>query len=164
MTKSNQGAFEGASSKEKLIGVSIIAVPLALLVALAFAFLHPDPIKRETVLGCYVAKGSPALDVQPDHIRIVGSNRSFDYVAEPAKEGYRLSVRPSLSLRPVGVGRYAFIQDRRGIGYFWPLLTLKSDDPQSMREPNEYGGRFQIIAMDSQLIIYSRVAAIAGCS
>lgn len=164
MITSSQGFFEGASSKDKLIGVSIIAVPLALLVALAFAFLHPDPIKRETVLGCYVAKGSPPLDVQLDRIRIVGSNRSFDYVAEPSKEGYRLTVRPALSLRPVGVGRYAFMQDRRGIGYFWPLLTVKSDDPRYMREPNDYGGRFQIIAMDSQPIIYSRVSANVGCT
>lgn len=164
MTTSNEDFFEGVSSKDMLIGVSIFVIPFAVLIVLAVVFLRAEPIKRETVLGCYVAEGSPPLDVQLDRIRIVGSDRSFDYVAEPAKEGYRLTVRPALSLRPVGVGGYAFVQDQRGLGYFWPLLTQKSVNPRYMREPKDYGGRFQIIAIDLQPIIYSRVAANAGCS
>lgn len=159
MIPPSTGFFDGASPRDRLIGWSIILVPIMTLVALGAIFLRPTPISADAVLGCYTAIGAPSLDVRRDSIRIdEPQTRTFTYVAEPAKVGYRLTVAPAMSLRAKGSGRYLFVQDERGTGYFWPLLTTRSDDPQYMREPLDYGGRFQLIADDSEPVIYTRVA------
>ena len=151
--------FDGMSPKDRFLGWSIIFVPIITLVALGAIFLRPNPISADAVLGCYTAFGAPSLDVRRGLIRIdQPQHHTFTYVAEPAKVGYRLTVAPAMSLRAMGSGRYVFVQDERGIGYFWPLLTSRSDDPQYMREPSDYGGRFQLIGDDSKPIIYKRVA------
>ncbi len=159
-----EGFFENAPPRDMLIGWSIVLGPLLVLAALGFFFLHPTPIAPELVQGCYVANGSPALSVQHGSIRIgEPERRTLTYVAEPNKVGYRLTVTPALSLRPAGVGRYAFVQDERGLGYFWPLLPKSSDDPRNMREPSDYGGRFQIIAWDGATITYNRSESSVAC-
>ena len=164
MAAMQEGFFEGVRLKDKLIGWSIIAVPFFALLALGFVFLRPNPIAPEAVMGCYVAEGSPSLDVQRGSIRIgEPERRTFSYIAEPNKIGYRLTVAPAISLRPAGGGRYAFVQDRRGIGYFWNLLPKVSDDRQKMRVPEDYGGRFQIIATDGIAVIYSRTDRTEAC-
>lgn len=151
------GFFEGASPRDKFIGWSIIFVPIITLVALGAIFLRPTPISEDAVLGCYTAIGAPSLDVRRGSIRIdEPQHRTFTYVAEPAKVGYRLAVAPAMSLRAKGSGRYVFAQDERGIGYFWPLLTSRSDDPQHMRKPADFGGRFQLIADDRTPVTYTR--------
>lgn len=156
--------LEGLSLKVRIIflgmTVGAILVPL-LLIAI---FVHPQPISRNAVLGCYTALGAPSLDVGPDLIRIMEPRRrTFSYEAEPAKEGYRFAVSPSLSLRSAGAGRYAFVRDQRGTGYFWPLLPEHSDDPRNMRSPLDYGGRFQILALDGGAIVYGRTTDAARC-
>lgn len=159
MAVTSTGFFSRVSLRDRLIGWSIIFVPLILLVALGMIFLRSTPIPRDTVLGCYFASGAPALEIDRDWIRIVEpQNRKFTYGAEPAKLGYRLTVAPAMSLRRQRSGEYQFAQDARGIGYFWPLLTIQSDAPQDMREPSDYGGRFQVIADDGRAVIYTRAA------
>jgi len=151
--------FDGMSTKDRFLGWSIIFVPIIALVALGAIFLRPPPISADTVLGCYTAFRAPSLDVKRGSIRIdEPQHRTFTYVAEPAKVGYRLTVAPAMSLRAMGSGRYVFVQDERGIGYFWPLLASQSDDPQYMREPSDFGGRFQLIGDDSKPIIYTPAA------
>jgi hypothetical protein len=151
--------FEKIRPRDKLIGWSIIFVPILGLAAFGMIFLRPIPISAELVMGCYTAKGSPSLDVRRGSIRIdEPQHRAFSYVAEPAKVGYHLTVSPAISLRSAGSERYVFAQDERGEGYFWPLLTTRSDDPRYMRKPTEYGGRFQLIADNGKSIIYTRTA------
>lgn len=165
MTLMNEGVFfESVHLRDRLIGWSILVGPLVVLFALGLIFLKPTPIAPKTVLGCYVADGSPSLYVQRGSIRIgEPEHRSVSYIAEPTKEGYGLAVEPALSLRPAGAGKYAFALDARGTGYFWPLLPKMSDDPRNLREPKDYGGRFQIIANDSSAVIYSRTSGTEKC-
>ena len=159
MAENSTAFFSGASPRNKLIGWSIIVVPLILLVALGMVFLRPTPIPIDTVVGCYVTHGAPTLEVSPDGIRIEEpQRRKFMYIAEPDKFGYRLVVHPAMSLRRHRSGEYLFAQDARGTGYFWPLLTAYSDDPKEMRKPSDFGGRFEVIADDGRAIIYTRVA------
>ena len=157
MTANSKRFFEGMSPKDRLLGWSIIFVPIVTLVALGAIFLRPTPISADEVLGCYIALGAPSLDVRRGSIRIdEPQHRTFTYVAEPAKMGYRLTVAPAMSLRAKGAGRYVFVRDERGIGYFWPLMPNRSDDPQDMRKPEDFGGRFQLIADDGKAVIYTR--------
>ena len=116
------GLFDDVPLKDKVIGWSIIGLPLATLAVLGLIFLRPDPIDKKLVEGCYVADNSPSLDIQRDQILIIGdAQHAFRYEAEPFKEGYHLLVSPALNLAPLPNGGYAF-QERRGIGYFWSLL------------------------------------------
>lgn len=159
MVTTSTGFFDGTSLKDRLIGWGIIVIPMVAIVALGALFLRPTPISTGLVLGCYTASGAPSLEVRHASIRIdEPQDRTFTYVAEPAKVGYRLTVSPALSLRSTGAGRYVFAQDERGTGYFWPLLTSRSDDPQYVREPADFGGRFQLIADDRAPVIYTRTA------
>ena len=159
MAVNSTAFFSGARLRDRLIGWSIIFVPLILLVALGMIFLRPIPIPKDNVLGCYLANGAPALTVSRDWIRIEEpQRRKFMYVAEPDKFGYRLAVAPAMSLRRQRSGAYLFAQDSSGAGYFWSLLTAESDNPQEMRKPSEYGGRFQVIADDGRAVIYTRIA------
>lgn len=156
--------LERVGAKDMLLGGSIIAAPLLVLATLGSVFLSPELIGLGTLMGCYVANGSPSLKVEPGLIHIgEPERRTFSYVAEPFKEGYHFAVRPALSLRPMGRDRYAFVRDQRGIGYFWPLLTTRSDDPGSLRQPKDFGGRFRIIASDGTAIVYTRTTAQHAC-
>jgi len=153
-----------APLKDKIIGWGIIGIPLATLFLLGFIFLRSDPIDQRVVWGCYIASGAPKLDVRSNTIRIAdGSGRSLRYVAEPYKDGYRLTVRPALLLRPTPRGAYGFEQ-AQGIGYFWPLLTAGSDNPRKMRSQKDFGGRIALIAADGTPIIYVRSAAGKNCN
>lgn len=159
MVENSTAFFSAASLRDKLLGWSIIVGPLILLAGLGMIFLRPSPISKNTVVGCYVAQGAPALEVSPEGIRIEEpQRRKFMYIAEPDKFGYRLVVHPAMSLRRHRSGEYLFAQDARGTGYFWPLLTAYSDDPKEMRKPSDFGGRFEVIADDGRAIIYERVA------
>lgn len=161
----SDGMFDRVPAKDKLIGVGIIAIPIATLVLLAILFLKPIPINATSVAGCYEADGAPALEVQKDIIRIAEpAHPILKYVPEPAKLGYRLSVSPAFSLRPTGTGKYNFVADERGIGYFWPLLAKQSDDPANLRDPKDYSGRFQVIARDGTTITYHRSTSPNGCA
>lgn len=158
------GLFDDVPFKAQVIGWSIIGVPLATLAVLGFVFLRPDPIDKQLVEGCYVADGSPSLDIQRDLIRIIGdAQHSFRYEAEPFKEGYHLVVRPALNLAPLPSGGYAF-QQERGIGYFWSLLPRTGDRTRDVRKPTDYGGRFQVIARDGQTVIYTRTDRRNACT
>lgn len=157
------GFFARTPIKTQLVGWGIILGPLLLLVVLGALFLRAEPIERTAVFGCYAAQGAPTLDILPDRIRIGGlGSQAFNYSVEPAKDGYRISVRPALELSPVSQGEYAF-KAERGIGYFWPLLKADSDDPRDTRNPGDFGGRFRIIARDGAAIIYSRSADGRKC-
>jgi len=158
-----EGFFEGASLRDRLIGWSIIGGPLLLLVLSGVLFLRAEPIERAAVLGCYTAAGAPSLEIKPDQIEIVETGRrTFDYLVEPDKQGYRLSVRPALGLAPDGNGQYVFQADR-GIGYFWSLLTKASDSPKKLRHPRDFGGRFEVVASDGVVIIYTRSSHQSAC-
>lgn len=137
--------------------------PLILLFILGALFLRPDPIDRSRVLGCYRLEEAPPLSIKKDRIDILdGTGRSFSYLAEAYKEGYRLSVRPALRLERAANGQYDF-KEARGIGYFWPLLTATSDNPRQVRSPDRLGGRISI-ASDGVPAIYVRSASGEGCS
>lgn len=151
------GFFNRVSRRDRFIGWSIIAVPVIALTALGAIFLRPVSISVDVVLGCYTALGAPSLDVRRGSIRIdEPQHRTFTYVAEPAKVGYHLAVAPAMSLRAKGSGQYEFKKDQRGIGYFWPLLTSNSDNPEYVRTPSDFGGRFQLIADDGERVVYTR--------
>jgi hypothetical protein len=141
-----QEFFRAIPLRSKIIGGGIIMLPLATLFAFGAFFLQPDPLDQRVVWGCYVLDGAPPLLIEADAIRIFdGTGRSLSYIAEPYKEGYRLSVRPALQLQLVATKRYEFRQ-ARGIGYFWPLLTAYSDDPRRLRSPENFGGRVSVAA------------------
>lgn len=160
----SSGEFDRVSLKDKIIGISIIALPLAFLFILAVIFLRPIPITPAAVVGCYQSEGSPSLDLQSGAIQISEpQRRSFNYIVEPAKIGYRLTVTPALALEPVDGGTYVF-RAQRGEGYFWPLLVASSDDPGRMREPKDYGGRFQVTATNGASIVYHRVRGSRVCT
>ena len=157
------GLFDDVPFKDKVVGWSIIGLPLATLAVLGAIFLRPDPIDKQVVEGCYVADGAPSLDIQRELIHIIGERQqSFRYEAEPFKEGYHLVVRPALNLAPLPGGGYAF-KEERGIGYFWSLLPRASDRTRDMRKPTDYGGRFQIVASDGQTIVYTRTDGRNTC-
>ena len=161
----SKGLLDKVGPKDQLIGWGIIGLPIAILFALGLLFLRPIPISTNMITGCYEAAGAPALNVQGTMIQIMEPERRIlGFVAEPAKQGYRLTVSPALSLRQSGVGKYAFVADERGDGYFWPLLPNNSDDLGSMREPKDYGGRFQVIARDGVPIIYRKSNRGNACS
>lgn len=148
--------FQDVPLRAKVIGWGIIVIPLATLALLGAIFLHPDPIDQRLVWGCYTADNAPDLAVQADTIRILdGTHRTLSYVAEPYKEGYRLTVRPALQLKPSSDGRFMFVQST-GTGYYWPLLTRGSDNPRKVRSPNDFGGRFSLITADGTRAIYLR--------
>lgn len=156
--------FDNVGRKHLVAGVAIIFAPLAMLVVLGVLFLQPKPIAREIVFGCYVTNGAPALVIERDLIRIREPEaRAFDYVAEPDKTGYRLSVRPALALEPVAAGRYTFVQ-QRGVGYFWTLLPARSSSRRILRKPEDYGGRFEMTARDGVTVTYTRSASARDCS
>lgn len=156
--------FEGVSLKVRVIFLSMTMGAILVPVLLIAIFAHPQPISRSSVMGCYAAPGAPSLDVGSTGITIMEpERRKFSYLVEPDKQGYRFNVRPALSLRPIGRGRYVFTRDERGIGYFWSLLPTKSDDPRNVRGPKDYGGRFQVIANDGTAIVFGRIANAAKC-
>lgn len=144
-----------------IIGWGIIGVPLATLFVLGALFLRPEPISRQQVIGCYTAAGAPTLRIRSDAI-YVGNDRqaSFTYIAEPYKAGYHLTVSPASGLHPISDGRYAFSPDR-GIWYFWELLPKGA--ASHMRALDDYSGRFEIIAADGSLVVYSRTDAATKC-
>ena len=107
-------------------------------------------------MGCYTAKGAPPLAIERDRIRIAEPEaRTFQYVAEPDKTGYRLAVSPALGLEPNGTRGYAFVQ-QKGVGYFWTLLPELQSSYRKVRDPEDYGGRFEIVARDGVSVIYER--------
>lgn len=57
------GLFDDVRFKDKVVGWSIVGIPLATLAILGAIFLRPDPIDKQLVEGCYVADGSPSLDI-----------------------------------------------------------------------------------------------------
>lgn len=147
--------FADVPFKAKIIGWGIIVIPLATLALLGAIFLRPVPIEQRLVWGCYTAHDAPSLLVEDGTIRIIdGARRSMSYVAEPYKEGYRLTVRPALILKASGDGSDRFEQGR-GTGYFWPLLSKNSDNPRKMRTPKDFGGRINIAA-EGRSTIYVR--------
>lgn len=161
MNLHRQSFFEGAKTRDMIIGWGIIGVPIATLFVLGALFLKAEPISRQQVIGCYKALGAPNLHIRSDAIYIGDDRRgSFTYVAEPDKAGYHLSVSPALGLHPTSGGTYAFLPDR-GIGYFWELLPNGS--ASHMRAPGDYSGRFEIIAADGSAVIYSRADAATKC-
>ena len=157
------GLFGDVPIRARLIGWSLLLGPFVLLALLGFLFLRSEPIARASLLGCYEANGAPWLRIDADGIRIgEPEQRAFRFVAEPAKEGYQLSVQPALTLSPLADGRYVF-RAERGIGYFWPLLTSSSDRPDAMRRPSDFGGRFRIIARDGAEEVYVRSSNPQAC-
>lgn len=147
--------FADVPFKAKIIGGAIIAVPLATLALLGAVFLRPTPIEQRLIWGCYTASNAPPISVEEGTIRIIdGTDRSLSYIAEPYKEGYRLTVRPALILKASTAGRYSF-EYGRGIGYYWPLLSETSDNPRKVREPKDFGGRMDIAA-EGRSAIYVR--------
>jgi hypothetical protein len=156
--------FEGISDKDWIIGWSIMLGPFAAMILYVSIVAEPFQLPLGAVLGCYVAPGAPALEVSADQIKIHETEgRSFRYVADRSKLEFVLTVKPALGLTPTGDGRYVFIQ-KRGIGYFWPLLPNESDNPQNLRDFKNYRGRFEIIADDSKSIIYERVTEPNPCT
>jgi hypothetical protein len=144
-----------------LLGWSIIGVPLAALVVLGMIFLRPEPISRQLVMGCYVAGRAPDLAIKSDRIAILDeSGRFFTYIAEPYKAGYHLTVQPALGLRREATGGYSFVQTR-GIGFFWELLPKAP--AKRMRAPDQYSGRFEIIADDGTSVVYERSNSSDHC-
>jgi hypothetical protein len=163
MRTARNGFFDHISRKHLAAGVGIVLGPLAILLILGTIFLQPEPIARETVMGCYGATGAPTLVIERDLIRIREPEaRTFEYVAEPDKTGYRLSVKPALGLEPVGARQYAFVQ-QRGTGYFWTLLPADSGTRSRLRKPEDYGGRFEVVARDGVTVTYTRSAAAGSC-
>jgi len=155
--------FRTVPVRAKALGWTILMGPLILLLILGAFFLRADPIDPRTVWGCYRLENAPPLSVKPDRIDILdGTGRSFSYLAEPYKEGYRLSVRPALRLERAANGLYDF-KEARGIGYFWPLLTATSDNPRQVRSPDRFGSRISI-ASDGAPAIYVRSAGQERCS
>ena len=141
-----QEFFRAVPLRAKIIGGGIIMLPFATIFALGAFFLRPDPIDERVVWGCYVLDGAPPLLIEADAIRILdGTGRSLSYVAEPYKEGYRISVSPALQLQLVATRRYGF-KEVRGTGYFWPLLTAYSENPRRLRSPENFGGRISVAA------------------
>lgn len=155
--------FQDIPFRAKVVGWGILVIPFAALSLLGAIFLRPDPIDQRLVWGCYIAKNAPDLAIQADLIRIFdGTGRTLSYVAEPAKEGYRLTVRPALQLKPSAEGPYMFVQNR-GTGYFWPLLATGSDNPRKVRSPKDFGGRLSLIAADGTPAIYVRSGDATSC-
>jgi hypothetical protein len=155
--------LQGVPLKARAIGLGIVLGPLVILVLLGAIFLRRAPIDPRLVWGCYVAEGAPALAIEADRIRVLdGTKRALSYVAEPGKEGYRLSVHPALQLKPSARGRYGFVQNP-GTGYFWPLLTAGSDNPRSMRLPQDFGGRLGLVAADGTTVMYARSGNERAC-
>jgi len=154
--------FRTVPGRAKALGWTILMGPLILLLILGALFLRPEPIDPRTVWGCYRLEGAPTLSVKPDRIDILdGTGRSFSYLAEPYKEGYRLSVRPALRLERAANDRYDF-KEARGTGYFWPLLTATSDNPHQVRSPDRFGGRISVASYGAPAI-YVRSASQERC-
>lgn len=155
--------LERVSLRQRLIFWGVLLGPLIVLFTVGPMFWGFKPIPPETVFGCYRAPGAPSLRVGPGKIEIgEPERRSFTYVAEPDKEGYRLSVAPALNLRPRSDGGYAF-HEERGIGYFWDLLAGVSGAPAKLKNPRDFGGRFAIVAGDGAEIIYARSTNPQAC-
>ncbi len=155
--------LDNIGRKDLAIGAGIIAAPLVVLVILGVVFLEPEPITPETVMGCYTAKGAPPLVIERDRIRLAEPEaRTFHYVAEPDKTGYRLAVTPALGLEPSPAGEYAFVR-QKGVGYFWTLLPELGSSYRNLRTPEGYGGRFEIVARDGVTVIYERSDTAARC-
>lgn len=155
--------FQDIPLKAKIIGWGIIFVPLAALVFAGAILLRPESIDQRLVWGCYVAHDAPPLDIREDAIYIVEpARRKFSYIAQPSKTSYELNVRPARALSPQPSRRYAFV-DRRGDGYFWPLLPAEGKNRNRVRHPEEYAGRFEVYAADGARIIYERARASEAC-
>jgi len=154
--------FQNVPLKAKVIGWGIIFIPFAALVLLGIMFLRPEPIDQRLVWGCYVADGSPPLDIRRDTIYIIEpARRTFSYIAEPSKTSYQLNVRPALLLTREPTGRYEF-SPTRGDGYFWPLLPTPGKNRDRVRHPGEYAGRIEIAA-DGGGVVYSRTSDVRAC-
>lgn len=148
--------FDHIGRRDLAIGAGVIFAPLAVLVILGVVFLEPQPMTPETVMGCYTAEGAPPLVIERDQIRIAEPEaRIFHYVAESDKTGYRLAVTPALGLEPSAAGEYAFVR-QKGVGYFWTLLPDLGSSDRKLRDPEDYGGRFEIVARDGVTVIYER--------
>lgn len=157
----SQGFFEGARARDMMIGWGIIMVPLVTLLVLGAILLKPEPLSRQTVIGCYTAAGAPTLRIRSNGIYVGNDHQpSFTYIAEPSKAGYQITVSPALGLHPISTGKYAFSPDR-GIGYFWELLPRGA--ASHMRAPGDYSGRFEIIAADGTSVVYSRADLATKC-
>lgn len=164
MPAAMNGLFDHVGRKYLVAGAGIIFGPLAILMVLGAVFLEPKPVAREIVLGCYVTNGAPTLVVERDLIRIREPDaRTFTYVIEPDKTGYRLSVQPALNLERIAAGQYAFVQ-QRGVGYFWTLLPVSSSNRRTLHEPKDYGGRFEIVARSGETVTYARSGSAADCA
>jgi hypothetical protein len=155
--------FETVPTRYLFAGWLIIGTPLALLAAFGFMFLRREKIEVGTVVGCYIAAGAPALDVKHGSIAIEErERRSFHFTVEPSKDGYQLKVQPALALTPIEGGRYKFGQ-RYGSGYFWDLLSARSDNPRDVAKPDDFGGRIGLVAIGGKSIIYERVSRGGDC-
>ncbi|MFN6936370.1 MAG: hypothetical protein ACK4NZ_14615 [Tsuneonella sp.] len=164
MRAAASGFFDHIDRKHLTMGAGIIFAPLAALVILGVVFLEPQPITPETVMGCYTAKGAPPLVIERDRIRIAEPEaRTFHYLAEPDKTGYRLAVTPALGLEPSAAGKYAFVR-QKGVGYFWTLLPELGSSYRKLRNPEDYGGRFEIVARDGVTMIYARSDMAERCN
>lgn len=157
-----ESLFQDVPLKAKVIGLGIIFIPLVALVLLSTIFLHPEPIARRSVWGCYVADNAPPLDIRKNAIYIIEpARRTLSYVAEPSKTSYQLSVRPALLLTREPSGRYAFYPTR-GDGLFWPLLPAPGKNRDRVRHPEEFAGLIQIAA-DGGGVVYSRTENAEAC-
>ena len=155
--------LEGVSLRQRVVFWGILLGPLIVLFTVGPFFWGFKPIPRTAVSGCYLAASAPWLLIGPDKIQIGElEQRSFRYVAEPDKEGYRLSVEPALNLSPLPDGRYAF-REERGVGYYWDLLADPAGSPRKLRSPGGFGGRFAFIARDGTKIIYARSPDPRAC-
>lgn len=142
--------------KDRLMGWSIIAVPLATLVILGALFLRPEPFDQTAVHGCYRAPSAPALDVRAGVIKVgQADGATLRYRLEAGKRGWHLTVEPALAPSPNSDGSYVFAQ-QRGIGYFWELLGNTASDPKVLRHPADFRGMLSMYASDGTLIVYQR--------
>ncbi|RYD44329.1 MAG: hypothetical protein EOP63_06140 [Sphingomonadales bacterium] len=154
--------FDGVSLRDQAIAGGIIFLPFATLVILAAIFMRAEPIDPRVIWGCYVADGAPALSVEPNKIQILdGTHRSLSYAAE-FKRTYVLTVQPALRLSSSKDGQYSFVEGR-GSGYFWDLLAVGSDNPTSVRSPQDFGGRIGLVTTESTTVIYVRSESGSHC-
>jgi hypothetical protein len=158
---SDDDFFAHIRMRDKLLGWSIIFVPIIVTFILLRVFHEPERIDPRNVFGCYASEQAPRLEIGANVIRIDQPDKlSLNYRVEAAKQGYDLHVDPDVA--PIAVrDRYMFGRTMNGSS--WPLLPSAYDDPRRLRHLKDFRGRFYVYARDGTQLNYYRIASAGAC-
>lgn len=154
--------FASVRFRDKLMGFSIIGLPIIATIIFLIFYVKPEPIERHYVFGCFDSPNAPRMI-------ITNSLISFDqYGAKPStysivseKQGYSIKVDANAALADEFGGTFKIVEAPYPLRF--AMLPPHYDDPLRLRHVRDFSGRLTIYSRDGDLIEYMRINPKGSC-